>query len=260
MQPASIAAINRLSKEQHREIYCRLIPSELLDQFNLHPSYIDEKGNDLLVIDAPADSYTVEMSLYHQHGFPDPLLYGHMTDTANGQIHVLLYIINDPNAPRFNVDYLTDGTPTKFGTQFRNIAAEEAAMKAGLMPGQIRQGLRLLSSARFTFEGFIKSLEHNIYFVEPLYYHNAIIFERYGLQYQSGRKRMEHFNTRFSEGGDIIPLLDNSTFRLPEAARSVRLRSWAIHDGILGEPFTNVTMYKNIDKPADLNTAPGISW
>ncbi|MBW8010538.1 MAG: hypothetical protein FVQ83_04740 [Chloroflexi bacterium] len=260
MGPSSIAAINRLPTGQQREIYCRLIPDQLIDQFNIHPSYQDGEGNDLLIIDAPVDSYSVEMSLFHQHGFPDPLLYGHMTDTANGQIHVLLYIINDPNAPRFNVDRLPDGSSTKYGTQDRNLAAEEAAMKAGLLPGQIRQGLRLLSNARLTFEDFIKSLEHNIYFVEPLYYHNAIIFERYGLNYQSGRKRMEWINDRFSDGGDLVSLLDNSAFRLPEAAKSIRLRSWAIHDGILGEPFTEVTMYKIIDKPAGLITAPGISW
>jgi hypothetical protein len=39
------------------------------------------------------------MRLYHKVDFPDPILYAHLTDTMNGQIHVLLYILNDPMLP-----------------------------------------------------------------------------------------------------------------------------------------------------------------
>ena len=38
------------------------------------------------------------------------------------------------------------------------------------------------------------------------------------------------------------------------------LRSWAIHDQLIGEPFTDVTMYKKIGKQANLNTCPGCGW
>jgi len=55
----------------------------------------------------------MEMILRHEPGFPDPLLYGHLTDTLNGQIHILLYILNDPASPRFDVDRLPDGTATR---------------------------------------------------------------------------------------------------------------------------------------------------
>jgi hypothetical protein len=34
----------------------------------------------------------------------------------------------------------------------------------------------------------------------------------------------------------------------------------SIHDGILGQPFTNVTMYKRIGTPANLTTTPGCQW
>ena len=72
---------------------------------------------------------------------------------------------------------------------------------------------------------------------------------------------MERIQAGFSEGGDLLPLLDGSTpFRQPGAQDSIRLRSWAIHDGILGEPFTNVTMYKRIGKPAGLNTSGECAW
>jgi len=89
-----------------------------------------------------------------------------------------------------------------------------------------------------------------------LFYHNAVIFERYGFRYQKGRRLMERIEQGFQAGGDLLPLLDGSTpFRQPEAANSIRLRSWAIHDGILGEPFTNVTMYKESGKHAGVSTA-----
>jgi acetoin utilization protein AcuC len=179
----------------------------------------------------------------------------------NGQIHVLLYILNDPDSPRFNVDRMPDGRKTSFGTRMRNLEAEQAAMEAGLAPGQVRSGLRMLSDAIVSFEKFVESLGHDMYFVEPLYYHNAVIFERYGLAYQMGRRRMEAYHAGFSEAGEYIPLLNGSSpFRKPEAVNSIRLRSWAIHDGILGEPFTDVTMYKRIGKSAGVNTTPGCDW
>jgi len=42
--------------------------------------------------------------------------------------------------------------------------------------------------------------------------------------------------------------------------QTVRGRSWAIHDGILGEPFTDIHMYKNIGKFSGVNTFPGWKW
>ena len=71
---------------------------------------------------------------------------------------------------------------------------------------------------------------------------------------------MESIQAGFQAHGELADLLDGSTYRVREAANSIRLRSWAIHDGILGKPFTNVTMYKNIGKQAELNTAEGTGW
>ena len=60
---------------------------------------------------------------------------------------------------------------------------------------------------------------------------------------------MERIASGFSAGGDLIALLDGSTpFRQPEAANHIRLRSWAVHDNILDQPFSNVTMYKYVDE------------
>jgi len=258
---ATLQSINQLPYPEKRAIYTRLIPPALINRFHLNPFLVDKNGNDLLKIKCSTNLSSVEMALFHKIDFEDPVLYGHMTDTLNGQIHILLYVLNDPDSPRFNVDKMPDGTPTKFGVLARNIEAEIAAMHAGLAPGQIRRGLRMLSDAILAFENFLKSINHNLYFAEPLYYHNAVIFERYGFAYQSGRKLMERIHAGFSANGDLLPLLDGSTpFRKPEAVNSIRLRSWAIHDGILGQPFTNVTMYKYVDKAACINTQSDCPW
>jgi len=261
MRPSTIGSINLLPDAERREIYARLIPRELIERFNIPSTFVDAKGNSLLDLRCEAGRSDVSMYLFHRVGFPDPILFGHLVDTLNGQIHVLLYILNDPDSPRFDVDKMHDGTPTKFGTLRRNLQAEQAAMEAGLAPGQVRRGLRLLPSAIAAFEEFIQSLGHDLYFVEPLYYHNALIFERYGFAYQMGRKFMERITIGFSKGGNLLARLDGSTpFRRPEVACSIRLRSWAIHDGILDEPFTDVTMYKRVGKSAGVSTCPGCDW
>ena len=258
MNLSTIGGINRLPEQEKRAIYGRYIPKELSQKFNL-PDPIQNK--DLLKFHFADGASDVEMMLYHKPGFPDPILYAHLTDTMNGQIHILLYILNDPASPRFDVDKMPDGSPTKFGTLKRNVEAELAALHAGLSPGQVRRGLRLARPATTAFEEFIASLGHELFFVEPLHYHNAVVFERYGFAYQMGKRQMDGIQAGFQPGGELRQRLDGSTpFRFPVAADSIRLRSWAIHDGILGEPFTNVTMYKRIGKSANINTAPSCTW
>ncbi len=258
--PSTIGGINLLPEPEKRAMYARYIPQSLLKRYNL-PPLTSAAGYHLLQFRFESGSSDVEMRLYHQLDFPDPLLYVHMTDTIAGQLHILLYVLNDPDAPRFNVDKMPDGSPTKFGTLQRNIPEEEKAFAAGLAPGQVRRGLRMLGEAIASFEQFVSLLGHEMYFVEPLYYHVAVIFERYGFAYQIGKRFMDSIHAGFQPGGDLIAALDGSNpFRMPDAANSVRKRSWAIHDGILGEPFTNVTMYKRVEKHAGINTAPGCGW
>ncbi len=260
MNPSTIGGINRLPEDEKRGIYARYIPKSLLERFNL-PEADSQRIQSFLQFRFAPGSSDVEMSLFHEHHFPDPILYAHLTDTLNGQIHILLYILNNPDSQRFDVDKLPDGTTTRFGTLHRNLAAEQAALEAGLAPGQVRRGVRLLGDAIEAFEGFVTSLGHDMYFVEPLYYHNAVIFERYGFAYQMGKRLMDSIQVGFQPGGDISALLDGSTpFRQPDAGNGIRRRSWAIHDGILGEPFTNVTMYKRVGKHAGITTTPGCEW
>ena len=71
---------------------------------------------------------------------------------------------------------------------------------------------------------------------------------------------METIQAGFNDG-NLRARLDGSTpFRQPEAAGSIRLRSWAIHDGLLGEPYTNVTMYKKVGKLAGVSTCEDCPW
>lgn len=260
MNASTLGTINLLPDAEKRAIYARYVPHELIERFHL-PELNSPEGGALLKFHFPPGSSDLELSLFHQPGFPDPILYAHLTDTLNGQVHILLYILNDPESPRFDVDRLPDGTPTKFGTFRRNLEAETAALEAGLAPGQVRRGLRMLGRAIDSFEAFARGLGHDMYFIEPLYYHNAAIFERNGFAYQEGKRLMETIHAGFEPGGDLSAQLDGSNpFRQPQSAKSIRLRSWAIHDGILGRPFTNVTMYKRVGKSAGIHTAPGCGW
>jgi len=257
----TISGVNLLPESDKREIYARLIPTQVYSRFHLDPSLVDSEGRELLRLVCEQGSISAEIDLRHKVGYPDPLIYGHFTDTINGQVHILLYIVNDPSSPRFDVDRMPDGRPTQYGTCCRNLQAEIEALQFGLAPGQIRRGLRLLGSAITSFERFTSSLGHELYFADPLFYHNAILFERYGFSYEKGRKLMQRIQDGFEKNGDLIEKLDGSTpFRKPEAASSIRLRSWAIYDGLLGEPFTNVTMYKRVDSSSELDSAPGCAW
>src|SRR5688572_16245874 len=218
MQPSTIGGINQLPEPEKRAMYARYIPGELSERFNLPDLAQDYERLQFRFAEGSSD---VEMRVYHQPGFQDPVLYAHLADTLNGQIHVLLYILNDPESPRFDVDRMSDGSPTRFGTLQRNLEAEKAALEYGLAPGQVRRGLHLLRPATAAFEQFVANLGHELYFIEPLYYHNAVISERYGFAYQKGRRRMEKIHAGFQEGGEMSQQLDTSgtnPFRSPEAA------------------------------------------
>jgi hypothetical protein len=258
MSPHSIAAINELPDEEKIAIYRRFIPPALLDRFGIPPDLIDGEGRNLAGFRCAPGSTDVVVELRHEHGVEDPLLYVHLSDTITGQIHVLLYVVNDPESPRFDVDRMPDGTRTEFGTFRRNLAAEIAALQAGLAPGQVRRGLRMLHNSISAFEEFVVSLGHEVYFIEPLAYHNAVVFERYGFAYVEGRRLMTRVHQGFQKGSELDVRLDGSSpFRMPGAGATIRGRSWAVHDGILAEAYRGVTMYKRVGEHAGVDTFPG---
>ena len=101
--------------------------------------------------------------------------------------------------------------------------------------------------------------------LEALFYHNAILYERYGFAYFEGFKRMKRIHDLFAEGEKLQRLMDGSTpFRTPGAEKTVFGRSWAIHDGvldeiedpILDEGWYSPEMYLMLGKPRYAYTFP----
>jgi len=255
----SLHQVNSLPREQMLWVYSQLIPFEILVQFGIDRTLTDSEGRPLY--ECRPGSSSVELSLRHIWDAEDPILYIQLADTPNNQIEVVLFVVNDPYSERFNVDRLPDGTPTFFGTKGRNIEEEIRAMQAGLAPGQVRRGLGAMRRLIPTLERFVAGLHHDMFLVRPLAYHNAILFERLGFAYITGLGRMEWIHREFAPGGVLYMRLDGSTpFRRVEMANSVRGRSWAIHDGILGEVYDGVRMYKRVGVHAGVVTYPNAEW
>jgi hypothetical protein len=258
----SIRGINELDAEIREAIYRTLVPDDLLLQCNVDPQTLcDPAGHRLVEFTSVTGTSSFEVKLWHQVGAQDPLLYLQMADTANNQLSVLFFVVNDPNAPRFDVDKYWEGELAGLGPEKRNVEAETAAMKAGLAPYQTRRGLRLTRKLVPSFELFVSRLGHQIFVMEPLGYHTAILFERYGCAYSQGRAKMEWINREFRPGGTLYHRLDNSTpFRRPGMESTIRGRSWAVYDGILGERFTDVRMYRRVGASTSIGTCPDAEW
>lgn len=134
-------------------------------------------------------------------------------------------------------------------------------MEAGLAPGQVQRGLGLTRRLIPSLEQFVAGLHHDAFYIQPLAYHNAILFERLGFAYTLGLGRMEWIHREFERGGLLFERLDGTTpFRQPGSERSVRGRSWAIHDGILSKPYGDVRMYKRVGIHAGVVTFPNAAW
>lgn len=259
--PRSVREINDLPGPEKLAIYHTLVPEWVFPMFGIDRQSYSVQGQRVVHVRCPPGSRSVELSVHHVPDAPDPALYLQMGDTANSQLAVLMVIVNDPYSPRFNIDIDQSGNPTQLGTRARNIPEEIRAMKAGLAPGQIRRGLRLFRTAVPLFEAFMRKMQHDMFFIEPLFYHNAIAFERYGFAYERGLGIMRAIHERFLPGGDLHASLTGETpFRRPEAAQSVLGRSWAIHDGILGHPLAGIHMYKRVGHAANVRTFPDGMW
>jgi hypothetical protein len=258
--PGTIREINDLPRPDKLAIYETLIPEWVFPHVGIDPGQ-DIKETRVIQVRCPSGSNSVEISAYHALGARDPVLYLQMGDTFNSQLVVLLVIVNDPNSPRFDIDVDEHGNSTQLGTAGRNIPEELRAMQAGLGPGQVRRGMRIFRSGLPVFDDFVTCMGHDLYFIEPLFYHNAITSERYGFAYARGLQKMRAINDAFLPGGQLhAKLPGESPFRPPDAWRTVLGRSWAIHDGILGEPFTGVQMYKRAHRAASVDTFPHARW
>lgn len=255
----SIHAINQLASETKERIYSLLIPERVFGIFSIDPlTFRNPSGERVVNIIAPRQAGFAIIEVREHPDDRDCIFFLEIADTAFFKVEITFLIVNDPRSPRFNTDIDDAGRRTKFGTARRNIPEEIRAMQAGLAPGQVRRGLHMLKDFLPLVLRFVSAMGHDMLVAEPLAYHDAIIFEKYGFNYMRGRKKMEEIDRGFRPGGDLLPRLDGSTpFRMPGMEKTVRGRSWAIHDGILGEPWKDVEMYRHVRQAASVCTFPG---
>jgi len=254
----SIYAINNLPEKEREKWYGILIPPELLARYHIDPeSFRGENGEKLVRIWSNSGAPFMRIELRRRLDDQDPVLSVDLSDTPHRQIELSFIIINDPESERFNIDKDEEGRDTYFGTSTRNIKEEERAMAAGLAPGQVRKGLRMISRFFPRMEQFVESLGKDLYVLEPLTYHGALLYEKYGFGYLKGYRYMKEIHEGFLPGGVLYNRLDDSNpFRRKGAEKTIRGRSWAIHDGILGSPWNPPTMFKPLGFNVGVCTFP----
>lgn len=245
----TIARINRLPEREKRAIYASFIPPALLAKFGMRPETLCAQADEqLFICQCPPRASAVRLELRHVPDFPDPLFLLEMRDTSFGDIEILFVNINNPFAERFEIDRDENGNSTGFGTLCRNIPEEIRAMRAGLAPGQVRSGLRMYRAFLAQVHAFCRQFGICRVKAEAFAYHNAIMHEFYGFRYITGQTMMEEIDREFAPGGVLFKRLDDSTpFRQAGFERSIKGRSWAIHDGILGCRWECPRMYHLIE-------------
>lgn len=256
---SSILAINRLDESEKEKIYSRLLPHRLLDVLGLTGgSLMNSDGERLITIIAPKGLPLVRIEARSKLDEGVTVFFLELSDTQFHQMELSFCIIRDPGAPRYAVDVNERGENNWFASNGRNVPEELRAMRAGLFPNQTHHGLQLFVTFFPLLERFTDSLGIQMIVAEPLTYDNAIRYEKYGFDYLRGKRLMMEIDREFQPGGKLFARLDGSTpFRMPGMERTVIGRSWAIHDGIMDEPWDEVQIYRMIGAPAEINTFPG---
>lgn len=254
----SILAINRLPEAEKERIYSVLLPQRLRQLLGLVDSGpCNSAGERLVNYIAPQGLPLLRIEARQRPGDPDTVFFLELADTPFHQLELCFCIICDPTAPRFDVDIDEQGKINWFASHGRNIPEELRAMRAGLFPNQTRRGLQLFADFFPLLERFTDALGIEMIVAETLSYDNAIRYEKYGFDYLRGKRLMGEIDREFQPGGRYFARLDGSTpFRMPGMERTVRGRSWAIHDGILDEPWDDVQIYKLVGVNAAIDMFP----
>jgi hypothetical protein len=251
--------INGLPERAKLRIFRALLPPSLLGRFGINPvTWKGPDGDGHVELTARADTGVVSIAVRRRADPSDEFFYLELADTAMNGINLNLLLIRDPGGSCFRTDRDDEGKPTLFGTVRRNLAAEESAMKAGLAPGQVCNGLRASEQVLQHLEAFLVTCGHTAYSLEPLTYASAWLFERRGFAYVRGHQLMDEIDREFQPGGRLHRALEGSTpFRQPDQWRTVRGRAWAIHDGILeanGASWNDLRMIKQVGRHAGVET------
>jgi hypothetical protein len=260
MKYRSIYEVNHLSPEERSKIFRALIPPSLFPLFGIdRNTFLNHQGEKVVQFHTPETHGFASIDIKMRPGEVDSIFFLQISDTPfMDNMELSFVVINDPRRERYQIDRDPEGRDTLFGTALRNVAEEERAMRAGLAPGQVRPGLRLLGEFLQLLERFATKLGISLISGEALFYHNAIQYEKCGFGYLEGRKNMEEIDREFQMGGKLFNRLDGSTpFRKKGAERTVRGRSWAIQDGIFGAPWISPKLYKPVGKKVGVKTFHG---
>lgn len=263
--PITLNQINGLPESAKRRAYRGLLPPSLLVPYGINPiTWEGPDGQERVRLKAERDTDMVSLAVRVTPDDPDDFFLLELRDTALNGVNLDFVMLSDPNSPRFDTDRDEDNNPTLFGTVRRNLIAEEQAMRAGLAPAQTRKGLSASRLVLQQVEAFLVTCGHSAYFLEPLTYVSAWLFERRGFAYVSGHKLMDDVHHQFQVGGRLRQALDGSTpFRQPDQWRTVRGRAWAIHDGVLetiGASWNSVRMVKQVGCHAGVETFPNATY
>ncbi len=249
-QLGGLADINALEQPEKDKIYAGIIPPRLLRYLGISPeTLLGADGRRRVKIIAP-EGALVRIEVRRDPEDRRTAFFLDIAETYFHQMELSFCVINDPFSPYFAVDVDENGDNNCFATLGRNIPEEIRAMQAGLFPNQTSWGLNAFGEFFTLFERFVDSLGMDIILAEPLTYDNAIRYEKYGFDYLKGRLMMNEINREFGPGGVLTGKLDGSSpFRMPGMEKSVHGRSWAIHDGILDEPWDDLQVSKILDEP-----------
>lgn len=260
--PIFLRDVAKWDSDRQRMLFQVLIPIELLVRHQIDPVRLTDAAGLPIAFARPGgnqDGFRFE--LYHTGDASEPMGELELADTQFNQIEVVWVTLQDPLSVRYDVDVMPGGESTLRGTASRNLVSEEAAMWAGLAPGQVRRGLGVFRSLVERLEIMMLCLNQREYLAQPLFYHMAILFEQHGFSYVQGESLMDDIHQGFTSGGCLAQKLDGSTpFRRPEQADTIRGRSWAIHDGVMTDRWDRVRMVKRLGVDAHVCTAPGINW
>ena len=257
--PRSIYEINALPEPERAALLSLLIPRRLLATLSIDPATLrNPAGEECVRITCPAGMPFFQIDVRRASGDRDATYFLDVSNSPFGQMEISFIIVNDPDGERYDIDLDEHGHETYFGTARRNIPEEIRAMEAGLAPGQVRRGLRMMQDMVTCWDAFFDRMGHRFYFLEPLAYNSAILYERSGFEYLKGKEKMGWLDREFRPGGELHARLDGSTpFRRAGQERTVRGRAWAIHDGVLGEPWESPKMYKTVGVHAGVTTFTG---
>jgi hypothetical protein len=259
--PATLRQINGLPENAKKRTYRALLPPGLLRRFDINPvTWQGPEGDGYVLLRARPETGMVSIAVRRHADPTQEVFYIELEDTSMNGVNLNFLLIRNPDGPCFETGRDDEGHSTLFGTARRNLAAEEQAMMAGLAPSQLCEGLRASEQAVQHLETFLVTIGHSAYFLEPLTYVSAWLFERRGFAYVRGHQLMDDIDREFQPDGRLHQALDGSTpFRQSDQWRTVRGRAWAIHDGILqaiGANWDSLRMIKQVGRHAGVETFP----